>query len=33
MNGSFFIPTIYAKSQITTKKPKFLEKSGLFRYY
>ena len=33
MNGSFFIPTIYAKSQITTKKPKSLEKSGLFRYY
>ncbi len=33
MNGSFFIPTIYAKSQITTKKPISLEKSGLFRYY
>jgi len=31
MNGSFFIPTIYAKSQKAIKKPKFLEKSGLFR--
>ena len=28
MNGSFFIPTIYAKSQITTKKPKALENRG-----